>query len=72
MAYSGDHLVGWANASVRTVAALPDLGDVSKAKGIVREDDIQAAFSQDSSIDYQAGEAADFRNSGVKVSILIG
>lgn len=37
-------MVGWANASIRAVEDLPDLGDVRKAKGIVRADDASSAF----------------------------
>jgi hypothetical protein len=45
---SGDHLVGWANASLRTVDQLPIdvLGDI-KGKGVVLEDPIELAWHPD-------------------------
>ena len=42
--YAGDHLVGWANASVRDTTELPQLRPEQEAKGVVREDPIEAAL----------------------------
>ena len=42
--HAGDHLVGWANSSVRHPDELPDLGDLTQARGIVREDPPEAAL----------------------------
>lgn len=41
---AGDHLVGWANSSVRHPDELPDLGDLKEAKGIVRQDPPEAGL----------------------------
>jgi len=49
----GDHLVGWANASLRHPRDLPDLSDAPAGRGVVRDDGRAAAF----------GGAADARAS---------
>ena len=36
--------MGWANSSVRHPDELPDLGDLTEARGIVREDPPEAAL----------------------------
>jgi hypothetical protein len=53
---SGDHLVGWANASLRTVDQLPIdiLGDI-KGKGVVLEDPIELAWHPDKRKQYFFG-----------------
>ena len=42
---SGDHLVGWSNASVRQLHELPDGIGVEKGKGVVREDPLESAWA---------------------------
>ena len=41
---SGDHLVGWANSSIRQVHELPKIS-VAKGCGVVREDPLEAAWA---------------------------
>jgi hypothetical protein len=43
---AGDHLVGWANSSLRFLDELPALpgGEDAKAKGVVLEDPLETAF----------------------------
>jgi hypothetical protein len=41
---SGDHLVGWANSSLRRPAALPPLA--GRGRGVVREDPLGAAWAE--------------------------
>lgn len=57
---AGDHLVGWANSSVRHPDELPDLGDLTEARGIVREDPPRAALWPSGSL--------DAKSEGLKVS----
>jgi len=56
----GDHLVGWANSSLRHPKDLPHLGDLKVAKGIVREDHCSYAFSLPDSRE-QLGEGSAAR-----------
>lgn len=60
MSSAGDHLVGWGNSSVRHPDSLPDLGDLTRAKGIVRKDSAGAAFS------FTGGQEAD--ESGLSIT----
>ncbi|GAB4821319.1 hypothetical protein N2152v2_008365 [Parachlorella kessleri] len=39
---SGDHLVGWANSSLRTISELPKLK--GRGRGVMREDPLEAAW----------------------------
>lgn len=41
---SGDHLVGWANSSLRQLHALPEIS-IPKGCGVVREDPFEAAWA---------------------------
>lgn len=52
---TGDHLVGWANSSIRHPAELPYLGELKFAKGIVREDPLQAGLWPSMHKDNQVG-----------------
>lgn len=36
--------MGWANASVRHPTELPELGDLTDARGVVREDPLETAI----------------------------
>ena len=40
----GDHLVGWANSSIRHPDELPVIDPETKLRGVIREDPIQAAL----------------------------
>lgn len=51
---SGDHIVGWANSSVRHPDELPDLGDVRQAKGVVRGDPVGAALASNEILPHPA------------------
>lgn len=41
---TGDHLVGWANSSIRHPDQLPDMTAALQRKGVIREDPVQAAL----------------------------
>lgn len=41
---SGDHLVGWANSSIRHPDELPIISPGTKLNGIIREDPLEAAL----------------------------
>lgn len=43
---SWDHIVGWANSSLRTMEELPQI-ELPKGRGVVREDPIEFAWSSD-------------------------
>ena len=41
---AGDHLVGWANSSIRHPDELPVISPETRLKGVIREDPLQAAL----------------------------
>lgn len=41
---AGDHLVGWANSSIRHPDELPDIDAAMQRKGVIKEDALQAAL----------------------------
>jgi pimeloyl-ACP methyl ester carboxylesterase len=54
---SGDHLVGWANSSLRRVEELPHI-PTPKGRGVVREDPLEWAWAQDARASLRRSPAA--------------
>lgn len=58
----GDHLVGWANSSIRHPNELPVIDPQTKLRGVIREDPLQAALHPqhaDAFLRHQAATATD-------------
>lgn len=58
----GDHLVGWANSSIRHPDELPVIDPQTKLRGVIREDPLQAALHPqhaDAFLRHQAATATD-------------
>jgi pimeloyl-ACP methyl ester carboxylesterase len=53
----GDHLVGWANASLRYTDELPDLRSLPRGRGVVADTGLESAFAHPPT--HRAGAAAE-------------
>ena len=60
---SGDHLVGWANSSIRHPDELPEISAEAQRKGVIREEPLQAAMHPQAAAAYMQHHASDSASS---------